>query len=314
MVDHWNLIVNGIALAFTLKNILALILGTVIGIVVGVLPGIGPTAGMALLLPMTFGWPPATALILMGAIFFSSNFGGSITSILINAPGDASNSATMMDGFPMTENGRGNEALGISATSVIVGGGIGVILLVFTAPLIAIFALRFGPAENTLLAVFALSIIAAMVVGSPVKGLISAGIGLFLATIGYDGVSGNIRFSFGIPYFEDEIQLIPVVVGIFAVSQVITMGEEGGTIAKVGKLAGSLMEGMKSYVHTSCDCTAIPGDWDFRGSPPGSRKSHRFFYGVRGRGSFFQRPRELRQRKSGRSDCPGDGQQLLCHG
>ena len=249
MVDHWSLIVNGIGLAFTLKNILALILGTVIGIVVGVLPGIGPTAGMALLLPMTFGWPPATALILMGAIFFSSNFGGSITSILINAPGDASNSATMMDGFPMTENGRGNEALGISATSVIVGGGIGVVLLVFTAPLIAIFALRFGPAENTLLAVFALSIIAAMVVGSPIRGLISAGIGLFLATMGYDGVSGNIRFSFGISYFEDEIQLIPVVVGIFAVSQVITMGEEGGAIAKVGKLAGSLMDGMKSYVH-----------------------------------------------------------------
>ena len=247
MVDHWNLIVNGIGLAFTLKNILALILGTVIGIVVGVLPGIGPTAGMALLLPMTFGWSPATALILMGAIFFSSNFGGSITSILINAPGDASNSATMMDGFPMTENGRGNEALGISATSVIVGGGIGVVLLVFTAPVIAMFALRFGPAENTLLAVFALSIIAAMVVGSPIRGLISAGIGLVLATIGYDGVSGNIRFSFGISYFEDELQLIPVVVGIFAVSQVITMGEEGGTIAKVGKLAGSLMEGMKSY-------------------------------------------------------------------
>lgn len=247
MVEHWNLISNGIALAFTLKNILILILGTVIGILVGVLPGIGPTAGMALLLPLTFGWPPATALIMMGAIFFSSNFGGSITSILINAPGDASNSATMMDGYPMTENGRGNEALGISATSVIVGGGIGVILLVFSAPLIAMFALRFGPAENTLLAVFALSVIAGMVVGSPIKGLISAGIGLFLATVGYDGISGNIRFSFGIPYFEDEIQLIPVVVGLFAVSQVITLGEEGGTIAKMGRLAGSLLVGIKSY-------------------------------------------------------------------
>lgn len=249
MTEHWNLIMGGISLAFSLKNILSLILGTVIGIIVGVLPGIGPTAGMALLLPMTFGWPPATALILMGAIFFSSNFGGSITSILINAPGDASNSATMLDGYPMTEKGLANEALGISATSVIVGGGIGVILLVFSAPLIANFALRFGPAENALLAVFALSIIASMVAGSPIKGLISAGMGLFLATVGYDGISGNIRFSFGIPYFEDEIQLIPVAVGVFAVSQVITLGESGGTIAKVGKLTGSLMEGMKSYFH-----------------------------------------------------------------
>jgi putative tricarboxylic transport membrane protein len=247
MIDHWHLIMGGVTLAFSVKNLLVLVLGTVIGIIVGVLPGIGPTAGMALLLPLTFGWPPATALILMGAIFFSSNFGGSISSILINAPGDASNSATMMDGYPMTEKGRGNEALGISATSVIVGGGIGVVLLVFTAPLIAMFALRFGPAENTLLAVFALSIIAALVVGSPFKGLISAGMGLFLATVGYDGVSGNIRFSFGIPYFEDEIQLIPVVVGLFAVSQVITLGERGGTIAKVGRLAGSLIEGMKTY-------------------------------------------------------------------
>ena len=242
---------GGIALAFSLKNLLILILGTMIGIIVGVLPGIGPTAGMALLLPLTFGWPPATALILMGAIFFSSNFGGSITSILINAPGDASNSATMMDGYPMTENGRGKEALGISATSVVVGGGIGVILLVISAPLIAMFALRFGPAENTLLAIFALSIIASLVLGSPIKGFISAGMGLFLATVGYDGISGSIRFSFGISYLEDEIQLIPVVVGLFAVSQVITLGESGGTIAKVEKLAGSLMEGVKSYFQHS---------------------------------------------------------------
>lgn len=247
MVEHWDLILSGITLAFTLKNILILVLGCAIGIIVGVLPGIGPTAGMALCLPLTYGWPPATALILMGAIFFSSNFGGSITSILINAPGDASNSATMIDGYPMTESGRGNEALGISATSVVVGGGIGVILLVLSAPAIAIFALRFGPAENTLLAVFALSIISSMVVDAPIKGLISAGIGLFLATVGYDGVSGIIRFSFGISYFEDEIQLIPAVVGLFAISQIIILGEEGGTIAKVGRLAGSLIQGMRSY-------------------------------------------------------------------
>ncbi|MFB3884966.1 MAG: tripartite tricarboxylate transporter permease [Thermodesulfobacteriota bacterium] len=247
MLEHWDLITSGISLAFSLNNVLSLILGTVAGLIVGVLPGIGPPAGMALLLPVTFGLRPATALIFMGAIFFSSNFGGSITSIIINAPGDASNSATMLDGYPMTVNGRGNVALGISATSVIVGGGIGVILLIFSAPLIAMFALRFGPAENTLLAVFALSIIAAVVVGSPIKGLISAGLGLFLATVGYDGISGNIRFSFGIPYFEDEIQLIPAVVGMFAVSQVIILAESGGTIAKAEELSGSLLEGMKSY-------------------------------------------------------------------
>ncbi len=247
MLEHGNLILSGITLAFSLKNLLFLVLGTAIGIIVGVLPGIGPTAGMALLLPLTFGWPPATALIFMGAIFFSSNFGGSITSILINAPGDASSSATLLDGYPMTENGRGNEALGISATSVIVGGGLGVLLLILSAPPIARFALRFGPAENALLGIFTLSIVASLVVGSPLKGLISAGLGLFLATVGYDGVSGNIRFSFGASYFEDEIQLVPVVVGLFAVSQVIHLGMMGGTIAKVGKLSGSLLVGMKTY-------------------------------------------------------------------
>lgn len=247
MGNPWDLITDGIYLAFSLENILILILGTSIGILVGVLPGIGSVAGMALLLPITFGWPPSTALIMMAAIFFSSNFGGSITSIIINAPGDTSNSATVMDGYPMTEKGRGNEALGISATSVIVGGGIGVLLLVIAAPTMASFALRFGPAENTLLAVFALSIIAAMVVASPVKGLISACIGLFLSTVGSDVLSGNIRFSFGVSYLEDGIELIPLVVGTFAVSQVISLAESGEIIAKVGEMSGSLFKGMKTY-------------------------------------------------------------------
>ncbi len=247
MGEHWNLVASGVALAFSLKNVLVLILGTAVGIVIGVLPGIGPVAGMALLLPLTFGWHPDTALIMMGAIFFSSTFGGSVTSILINAPGDTPNAATLMDGYPMTRQGRGAEAIGLSATSVIVGGGVGVILLIISAPVIANFALRFGPAETALLAVFALSIIASMVTDSPVKGLISAGIGLFLATMGYDGTSGLIRFSFGVSYFEDEIQLIPAVVGVFAVTQVITLSAAGGTIARVEKLAGSLIEGVRIY-------------------------------------------------------------------
>src|SRR5512134_1960076 len=129
----------------------------------------------------------------MGALYKCSNYGGSITAILVNTPGDASNAATVLDGYPMCEKGRGSVALAISVTGAMVGGTIGMCCLIFFSPLLASFALRFGPAEYCLTALLALSVIASMVKGATIKGLISAGLGLMLSTVGFDGVSGQVR-------------------------------------------------------------------------------------------------------------------------
>jgi len=246
-MEQIDLILSGVTLAFTWKNILALMGGTTIGVIFGVLPGIGGSAAMALLLPMTLGWHPSTALTMMGTIFFSSSFGGSITSILINTPGDTSNAATMMDGYPMTQQGRGAEAIGISSTCVLVGGVVGWTLLSFSAPLIANFATRFGPPENTVLAILALSIIAALVMNSPLKGLISAAMGLFISTIGFDSITGFPRYVFGVFSLYEGIPFMPAVIGMFALSQVITLGMEGVAICPVTELKGKLTTGVKIF-------------------------------------------------------------------
>ena len=155
----WDLVLQGIELTFTLPNVLLLVIGFFIGVVVGILPGIGPAAGMVLVLPFSFNLNPASALILMSGVYLASNYGGSIAAILVNTPGEASSAATLLDGYPMTQRGRGAEALGISATAGALGGILGLVALAFTAPPLASLALRFGPPENAMLALFALSVI-----------------------------------------------------------------------------------------------------------------------------------------------------------
>ena len=229
------------------QNLLALILGTVSGIIVGVLPELGPAAGMALALPLALKWHPATALIFMGALYKCSNYGGSITAILVNTPGDASNAATVLDGYPMCEKGQGSVALAISVTGAMVGGTIGMVCLIFFSPLLAKFALRFGPAEYCLTALLALSVIASMVKGATIKGLVSAGLGLMLSTVGFDVVSGQVRYTFGWTPLEDGIPIIQALVGLFAVTQALTLAESAGSISRIGRLAGSFWEGVGFY-------------------------------------------------------------------
>lgn len=229
------------------QSILAILAGTLFGIIVGVLPGLGPAAGMALALPIALKWHPGTALIFMGALYKCSNYGGAITSILVNTPGDASNAATILDGHPMCQQGRGSEALAISATGAMVGGSIGMICLIFFAPFLAEFALQFGPAEYFLTAVLALSVIASLVKGETLKGLVSAGLGLLLSTVGYDIISGHIRYTFNWAPLEDGVPVIPALVGLFAITQALTLAESAGSISRIGRLAGSFWEGVRFY-------------------------------------------------------------------
>src|SRR3990167_5604209 len=169
-----DVLLQAIAFVLQWQNLAALAGGTVYGIIIGVLHGLGPSAGMALAIPLVMTWHHATALIFMGALYKCSNYGGSLTAILVNTPGDASNAATILDGYPMCQRGMGGVALGLSATSALVGGTIGMICLMYAAPFLAEFALEFGPAEYFLTAILALSLIAAVVQGATVKRLIAA--------------------------------------------------------------------------------------------------------------------------------------------
>jgi putative tricarboxylic transport membrane protein len=242
-----DVVAGAIAFVFQWQNLLALAGGTVYGIIIGVLPGLGPSAGMALALPLVMTWHPATALIFMGSLYKCSNYGGSLSAILVNTPGDASNAATVLDGYPMCQHGKGGVALGLSATSAMVGGTIGMICLVFAAPFLAEFALRFGPAEYFMTAVLALSLIAAVVQGATIKGLMAAGLGLLLSTVGFDVITGHLRYTFGWAPLEDGIPLIQALVGLFAVTQALVLAESAKSISRLAKLAGGFWEGFRSY-------------------------------------------------------------------
>lgn len=242
-----ELIIQAVGSVFQWQNLAALVAGTIYGIIIGVLPGLGPSAGMALALPLVLKWPPATALIFMGSLYKCSNYGGSITAILVNTPGDSSNAATILDGYPMCEKGKGGVALALSATAAMVGGTIGMFCLVLSAPLLAELALKFGPAEYFLTALLALSIIAAVVQGATLKGLVAAALGLMLSTVGFDVITGHLRYTFGWAAIEDGIPLIQALVGLFAVTQALVLAESGESISQVCKLAGGFWEGVTRY-------------------------------------------------------------------
>jgi putative tricarboxylic transport membrane protein len=238
---------QAIAVVFLWQNLAALAGGSIYGVIIGVLPGLGPSAGMALALPLVIKWDPVTALIFMGSLYKCSNYGGSLTAILVNTPGDASNAATILDGHPMCQQGRGGVALGLSATAAMVGGTLGMICLIFAAPFLAEFALRFGPAEYFLTALLALSIIAAVVQGATIKGLIAAGLGLLLSTVGFDVITGHLRYTAGWAPIEDGVPLIQALVGLFAVTQALVLAESATSISRLAKLFGGFWEGVQTY-------------------------------------------------------------------
>lgn len=264
------MILEGFLAAMTLLNVMYALLGTALGIIMGAIPGIGSSMTMALLLPFTFWMTPDGALILLGSVYCGATFGGSISSILLNTPGTPASTATSFDGYPMAQQGKGMEAIGIAAMSSFVGGMAGLFLLFFLSPPLAEISLKFGPAELFLLILFTFIIISVTVLkGSIMKGLIALAIGLVLSGIGYDPVSGVIRFTFGLPYLEDGIQLVPTIIGLFAISEVFAFVESGGTISNSLEAKGGLTEGFKTtfrYPGTLIRSTAIGA---FIGALPG---------------------------------------------
>jgi len=210
----------GFDTALTWVNILWVIIGGSLGTIVGMLPGLGPATGVAVLIPITFGMNPSTALITMCAVYYGAMFGGSRASIMINVPGDASAIVSCFDGYPMTKNGRAGPALAISAIASFIGGMIGMIFLVFLTQPIASAALKFGPSEMFSLLLFALVATITLSEGSLLKGLIAITFGLMLSTIGIDAMTGIIRFTYGVEALNDGIDFLVIIIGVYAVCEV----------------------------------------------------------------------------------------------
>lgn len=225
-MDSIGFLSSGIVTAFTGWNLAYVVIGAFVGTWIGMLPGLGPATGIALLLPLTYGLDPTGGMIMLCGIYFGSMYGGSISSILLNTPGDVSSVITMLDGNPMARKGRGGAALFCSAIASFIGGTVGLIGLTFLAAPIAGFALRFGPAEYFALMTFALIATATLLQGAAVKGLIAIIIGLMVTTIGIDLQSGAARFTMNSPNLFDGVSLIAVIIGLFGISEVFTNVEE----------------------------------------------------------------------------------------
>lgn len=229
---------TGFSVALSPVNLLIGFTGCFLGTMIGALPAIGPINGIALLLPIayTMGLPAESTMILLAGIYSGAEYGGRISSILLNVPGDAGAIMTALDGNPLARQGRAGEALMISGLSSFVGGILGTIGLTFFAPLLSRLAIGFGPAEYFVLMIFAFATLGSMVGSQPVKTLIGCVLGLMLATVGLDATSGAYRFTFGQAELGDGIEFVVLVIGLFSISEAMLMLEhqaQGGAMIRV---------------------------------------------------------------------------------
>jgi putative tricarboxylic transport membrane protein len=220
-MDLLNSLLLGFQVCLQPANLFLAFMGCVIGTLVGVLPGLGPAAAISLLLPTSFRLDPVGAIILLSGIYYGSMYGGSTTSILVNIPGEAASVVTCLDGYEMAKQGRAGPALGIAAIGSFIAGTLGVVGLMIVAPPLAEIALKFGPPEYTTLMILGLVVVTFLVRGSMAKALLTAAFGMFLSTIGLDAISGVARFSFNITELMDGVGMVPVVMGLFGISEVL---------------------------------------------------------------------------------------------
>ncbi|MDR2614008.1 MAG: tripartite tricarboxylate transporter permease [Candidatus Accumulibacter sp.] len=206
--------------AMTLTNLLWVTIGSFLGTLFGMLPGIGPATGIAILIPLSYGMDPTTALITMCAIYYGAMFGGSIASIMINTPGDASAIVTCWDGYRMAQKGFAGKALATSAISSFVGGMIACVMVVLLAQAAASVALSFGPAEMFALILFAMTAVVTLAEGKLLRGAVALLIGVMISTVGIDGQSGIFRFTLGIDMLQDGIEFLVAIIGCYAIAEV----------------------------------------------------------------------------------------------
>lgn len=215
----------GFTAVFTIKNLLAIFIGTGLGLFVGAMPGLSATMAIAILLPLTFVFPPATGISMLASIYLGAMYGGSIAAILLRTPGTPAAAATTMDGYPMAQKGKAGKALGISLISSFWGGLISSVILLTVAPVLGNVALEFGPVELFSIAVLGMTIIGSLSRGSTIKGLLSGSVGLLLAMIGMDPITGIPRFTFGSIYLFSGVPFTIALIGLFSIPQVFRLLE-----------------------------------------------------------------------------------------
>ncbi len=220
----------GINVAFSVTNLIYCFIGVFIGTLIGVLPGIGPVGAIAILLPLSFGLNPVSAIIMLAGIYYGAQYGGSTTSILVSIPGEAASVVTILDGYQMARKGRAGPALGIAAFGSFIAGTIGIVLLMIVAIPLSRAALLIGPPEFSALTILGLTILVYLARGSVLKAIIMAVFGFALAQIGTDLITGKLRFTFGILELEDGLGLTPLVMGLFGISEILINMEELGNI------------------------------------------------------------------------------------
>lgn len=225
-METYNGVLLGLSVGLLPINLLFCFIGVFVGTLVGVLPGLGPVAAMALLLPTTFYMQPASAIIMLAGIYYGTMYGGSTTSILVNIPGEAGSVITCLDGYKMARAGRAGPALGISAFGSFIAGTAGVLILMLIANPMAEFILKFGPPEYFAVMFLGLSLLIYLAQGSKVKALIMACFGLILGFVGIDVLTGQHRLNFGSMSFAEGIGLVPVIMGVFGISEVLTNMEQ----------------------------------------------------------------------------------------
>jgi putative tricarboxylic transport membrane protein len=250
MLDVWLGAIQGLLQP---RELMFLGLGMVIGLLFGAIPGLGGSTALALLMPLTYGLEPITALALSGGVMGAVPMGGSITAILLNTPGTAPNAATCLDGYPLAQQGKAGLAIGAAASANAIGGIIGTLSVLAVLPIAKSLVLLFGPPEFFLLAMFGLVTTAMAARGKLLRGLITGGLGLMISFIGYNEVMGGERFTFGIDYLWDGVHLVPALIGLFAVAEMINLSVRGGTVSKdaaavkITSMVGGLLETFRHW-------------------------------------------------------------------
>jgi len=231
-------VIAGFGVVLEPMNLLYCLIGVIIGMLIGVMPGLGPVATISILLPLTYSIDPVAAIIMLAGIFYGAQYGGTITSVLLRLPGEASSVVTVFDGHALAKKGKAGTALGIAAIGSFIGGTISIIGLTLVAPLIASVALSFGPPEYAMLALLGILLVSTIGNGGALKSVIAAGVGLLLATVGRDTFTGGERFTFDSLALADGIDFVPIAMGLFGLGEIFyNLDERHNKIDSPAKIA-----------------------------------------------------------------------------
>lgn len=282
-MEEINSLMHGFSIALTPFNLALMFVGVILGVIIGVLPGLGGANGVAILLPLTFTMPPTSAIIMLSCIYWGALFGGAITSILFNIPGEPWSVATTFDGHPLARKGRAGTALAAAFTSSFVGALVAVILITFLSPVVAEFALQFGPPEFFAVYLLTFCAFVGMSKGQAVKTIASMMVGFALAAVGIDTVTGQVRLTFGFTSMLQGFDFLIAVIGLFGIGEILLTMEEGlefkGAKAKIDlKVVLETWRELPRYWLTSLRSAAVGC---FMGIVPGGATPASFMsYGV----------------------------------